>query len=153
MTPDENLAYLSFDPGITTGWAQFNAKGELKGLGQVDILGLYAMLEALYIRQHPLQAVIVEDYKLFQHKAMQQSGSRLETVKVIGALEAFAHRAGVALVLQPPTIKRIAEKWSGMKPPSNHSISHQIDAYNHGYYYLVNHKVVKPIILTRNQEK
>jgi hypothetical protein len=70
-------------------------------------------------------------------KEKAQIGSRFETVQVIGAIRQWAAREHAHIVLQPASIKPIAEKWTGIKPSGAHNKnSHWIDAVNHTAYYL-----------------
>jgi hypothetical protein len=87
--------------------------------------------------------VIVEDFTLYKSKALQQSGSKMETVRVIGSIESWARRNKSVLVKQPASHLTIAQLWSGVKMPSDHRKSHWVSAYNHGYYYLVKQGVRK----------
>lgn len=134
--------YLAaFDPGESTGWATFNAEGGSTGLGTVTTReGLYELLAEV----GPVAIVVIEDFRLFQHKALQQSGSKMEAVRVIGAIESWAYQNKSKIILQAANIKPIAVMWSGMKPKGKHANSHHVDAYNHGYYYLRKSGIIKP---------
>lgn len=81
--------------------------------------------------------IVYENFKLMRGRALQQSGSAMETSQVIGQLKMIATKAGWKIYDQAPNIKSIAVKWSGTPAPKNHAISHQVDAYNHGIYWLV----------------
>jgi hypothetical protein len=123
---------LAIDPGMMLGWAMFN-EGEVTNLGQIHFKDFTQWLED----QPRMDLIIVEDFRLFKHKALQQSGSRLETVKCIGIIESYATRNKVNVVLQSSNILPIAEKWTGQKRPSKHEVGHKICAYLHGEYYLI----------------
>jgi hypothetical protein len=75
---------------------------------------------------------------------MVQTGSRFVAVQIIGALKAYARRVGAKFVLQPANVLTVAALHSGVKRPSNHNKSHDIDAYNHGYYYLETKGLLQP---------
>jgi hypothetical protein len=45
--------------------------------------------------------------------------------------------------MQGSDIKPMAEKFTQVKPPSDHAESHKIDAFNHGAYYLINKGIRK----------
>lgn len=133
---------LAVDPGETSGWAVFSPEGQPLGFGQVrGREALYDLLQEI----GPVKVVVCEDYRLFGHKAIQQSGSKMETVRVIGAIDSWAHQFGVKPFMQPSSIKSIAVKWSGLKPIGSHDNSHHVDAYNHGYYYLQKNGIIKPV--------
>lgn len=124
---------LAIDPGVMIGWAFFDDKGEVRALGQVHLNDF-----AIWLEDQPQpDLIVVEDFRLFKHKALQQSGSRLETSKCIGMIESYCVRYKVKIVLQSSNILPIAEKWTGQKRPSKHEVGHKICAYLHGSYYLI----------------
>jgi hypothetical protein len=136
------VRYLAIDPGDTTGWAEFNETGDLTGFGQVKE---HEFNDFVTEHMHSdLTAVIVEDYKLFAHKAKAQSWSRMSTSKKIGKIEILADLKKVKVILQPANNKSIGYMWGGIEPPSNHSISHQYDAYAHGVFWLQKNGIRKP---------
>lgn len=139
---DSYKFYLSVDPGITTGFAIFDEKGDLKDVGDVKESKFY---EWVYNLDWPrMQVLICEDYLLFAHKAQAQSYSRFPTVRFIGAITYAAWLAKVPIVFQKPDIKNIAYKWAGIMKPKNHDMSHQTDAFVHGVYYLQKKGIRKP---------
>ena len=133
---------LAVDPGESSGWATFDAKGTITGTGICRSRDeVYEMLKSIV----PVAKVVIEDFRLYSHKAVQQSVSQLETVRVIGAIESWAALNDVSVTLQPASIKSIAEKWSGLKATGSHKNSHHIDAINHGIYYLQKNDIIKPL--------
>ena len=133
MIPD----ILAIDPGMMIGWAKFK-KGDVTSLGQIHLKDFAKWLEETEIRP---ELIIVEDFRLFKHLALQQSGSRIETAKCIGIIESYATRRDIPIVLQPAGILPIAEKWTGQKRPPKHEAGHKICAYLHGEYYLIKHEL------------
>ena len=131
---------ISADPGDTTGIAYWKDNGEFIEKEMVDFEQLVDRLEAL----ENVTAVVCEDYRLRQGKQMVQTGSRFVAVQIIGALKAYARRVGAKFILQPANVLTIAALHSGMKRPTNHSRSHDIDAYNHGYYYFETKGLLQP---------
>lgn len=133
--------YLSFDPGKLTGWAKFDDNGEGLEYGQLTIDGLIEYV-SVWTEQHktvPIRVIIVEDFVLFRHKAQQQTGSRMEASQAIGILRKFASDVGAKLVMQDPSIKKVAQKWTQLSPKGlSHDKTHWIDAFNHGAFYLIN---------------
>ena len=130
---DKVSSYLALDPGETIGWASFDENGNGITYGQFRYEVFIQSVEELI---HPdLKAVITEDY--LNHGFMQQKKwSKNITSKVIGKIEVMCELRKVPLVMQRNTVKNIGYMWAGMEPPSNHSISHQTDAFAHGVYYL-----------------
>lgn len=139
--------YLAFDPGVSTGWAAFDEKGDVveKGI----IRGLSDLIEWLDDREDIPEVVICESYAVFQKKAMAHTGSKLETSQAIGMIKAKALGKWKAeYVEQPSSILSIAVLWSGVKLPGNHDKSHDIAAYNHGVYYLQKNGIRQSRIIT-----
>lgn len=137
MGVSDDVRFLALDPGGTTGWATFSDKGEAVGYGQVGGKDtFYDWLDNVSSLLPLLDTVICEDFKLFPWKSNQQAWSQLATVRIIGAIELYCQMRNITLVLQEPNIKGIGYKWAGLTPPRNHNISHEMDAYVHGVYYL-----------------
>lgn len=124
---------IGIDPGKMNGIAIFNGDGSVDGYGQMD---LDELLDWTTEYEEPVSAVIVEDFILFKKRAIQQSGSRMHASQVIGMMKSFAKRKDAFFLLQKSDILPTAEKISGVKMPADHSISHQISAYNHAYFWM-----------------
>ncbi len=131
---------IGIDPGLMNGIATFYGDGRPKGLGQ---LTLDEMVEWADSYEPEVSVLVVEDFVTFKKRALQQAGSRQHASQVIGLMKGFAKRKKAHLVLQPASILDTAVKWSQVKMPSDHSISHQISAYNHAYYWMVNAGVIE----------
>lgn len=128
------VVYVALDPGETTGWAKFDADGEIVAYGQ------YVQMDQVkWLTQNvtdSVKTVIVEDYRNYSWQK-QARWSRNQTSKNIGAIEMLCSMRGIPVVLQPANIKVIGYKWAGLgEAPSNHNISHQYDAVAHGVYWL-----------------
>lgn len=131
---------LVVDPGDTTGYALFYDDGELYVKNQGDFLHVMEMLQnTLHIER-----IVVEDYRLRAGKQAQQTGSRFQAVQVIGALKYHAFLHDIPFELATVQAKTLGSMYSGVKPPSDHKKSHEIDAYNIGIYWLVDNKVIEP---------
>ena len=129
---------LAVDPGKVNGISIFRA-GKVVSIDQVHLDDLPTFLSKFKDDYGHRDNVVVvyENFKLFKGRAIQQSGSSMEASQAIGQLKMVAAQNRWKIYDQPPSIKPIAQKWSGSKPPKNHSQSHQIDAYNHGVYWLI----------------
>jgi len=136
MVSDVELAW-GFDPGYSTGWALLNwVDGEQLDEGTIPFPD---MPEFLFDKGEMLErtrAIVVEDFALRGGKEKAQIGSHFETVQVIGMLRLWAASAGLSIHLQAPSIKPIAQRFTGRVPKGAHSKSHPVDAYNHVAYYL-----------------
>jgi hypothetical protein len=130
------IAYIAFDPGGTTGWYTFDEEGKDIFFGQC--VGEDELIKFLDECEPPTKMVIIEDFKLFSHKAIQQSGSQMIAPQIIGILKLYCNKWKVPYVLQPSNILTIAQLWSGVKVDGKggHAQSHWKSAFNHGVYYL-----------------
>lgn len=131
---------ISVDPGETSGISYWSDKGEFVEKEMLTQEELFDKIEKL----ENVTTIVCEDYRLRQGKQMVQTGSRFVAVQIIGALKAYAQRVGANFVLQPANVLTVAALHSGVKRPSNHSRSHDIDAYNHGYYYFETKGLLQP---------
>jgi hypothetical protein len=134
------MGYLAIDPGGTNGWAFFNNSGFCEEFGQGDRDELKEFFKEYFDQ---IDTVIIENFKLFKKKALQQSGSDMVASRVIGAVEEWCKDGKKTLVKQDSSILSIAQLWSGRKMPKNHAQSHWVAAYNHGYYYLAKNGIIK----------
>jgi len=131
---------ISVDPGETTGIAYWSDTGEFLEKEALTEEEIFDKIENLV----DVSVVVCEDYRLRQGKQMVQTGSRFVAVQIIGALKSYARRVGAKFVLQPANVLTVAALHSGTKRPSNHANSHDIDAYNHGYYYFETKGLLQP---------
>ena len=131
---------LFVDPGDTSGLALFTDKGTETQRWQADFRTLCTDLTYL----QKLDRIVVEDYRLQRGKQAQQTGSRFQAVQVIGALKYHAHMYDAEFNLVNNQAKTLGAMYSGEKQPSDHSKSHQVDAYNIGIYWLVKNNVIAP---------
>jgi hypothetical protein len=93
-----------------------------------------------------VQALIIEEFRLYKGKALAQSGSAMLTAEMIGALKWIAGVYKVPVVLQPAAIKiptRAQCKARNFDWQDRKS-GHASDARLHAWYYLLrNRKVVR----------
>lgn len=130
--------YLALDPGNSTGWATFTEKGDLIEFGTVrKRTEVYELLE-----KFQPEVLIVEDW--ITRQGINLGGTKLEVIRVIGAVECWAYFNNATVHLQPNTIKSIGYTWAGMRKPKNHDQSHETDAYVHGVYWLQKNGIRKP---------
>lgn len=135
---------LAVDPGKSTGWVVF-LSGKMVEFGiDRSIDEFDDRIDYIEERYGEPDVVVVELFKLFKHKALQQSGSELEAVQVIGMMKRQAKKWSAEYVTQHSNILSTAVIWSKLPMPSNHKNSHWIAAYNHGIYYLVKNNMILP---------
>lgn len=137
--------YLAIDPGDTSGWASFDDQGNLIQMGQFT--DRHFTKEITDLLDSSLLHVIIEDYVLFQHKAMAQTnkrGRKLDTAKKVGKIEMLCDLRGVEYTKQESSKYKIGAMWGGFQIPTNHDISHQYVAAAHGVFWLQQHGIRKP---------
>jgi hypothetical protein len=132
---------ISVDPGETTGIAFWEDDGTFISR---TVHTLDDILDFTASGNENITTIVCEDYRLRQGKQMVQTGSRFVAVQIIGALKSMAKRVGAKFVLQPAQVLTVASLHSGVKRPSNHAKSHDIDAYNHGYYFFETKGLLQP---------
>lgn len=139
---ENTLKVLGVDPGYTTGWSLNEDNTELES-GQVTFDEIVEWLNTHY--WVGINYLVIEDFSLFKGKALAQIGSKFETCQVIGMFKLWADIHRIPVIMQAPTIKSFATKYSGRKVPSNHSLSHSTDAYLHAVFFLQQHGHFKTI--------
>jgi hypothetical protein len=142
-TRRENISpglLLCLDPGDTTGYAVFRA-GVLKASGQfrVDPTTL-AKFHSLMSHYKP-DLLVVENYRVYQHKLKQHANSTVPTIQYIGAIRSFAQLLGIPIVFQWAfqakgfgTDYRLREL--GLYQPNRR---HANDAIRHAVYWYIFH--------------
>lgn len=151
MTQQHNWIYIAIDPGKTTGVACWDETCKDK-TGQPVYVEQFSRKDLTHFLFNKLpgrgtRVIIYEDYKILKHKANMHIGSELPAVEVIGEIKAAAYLLKIETVAQPAQILPIAQKWSGLKLPSDHSISHWPSAFNHGFYWLQRNGLITPRVL------
>lgn len=135
----------------TTGWALF-VDGKLIEFGRVEAKhhpsqeSYWAAISGL-MSKFVLDTVVCESYRLFEHKAKQQSWSELETPQLIGHLRMACWYRNIKLVFQDPNDKvRVADeqlvKMGVLEKKGNKyyclgrpTVIHERDAIRHGIFY------------------
>lgn len=158
------MKVLSFDPSGnynegkgTTGYALGHYLGKEKSatieLGDISAADYnsrqaYWMAHKILIEQTLPDVVVIESYRLFGHKAKEQTGSSLETPQLIGYMEMVCYELNIPVVLQDPSTKtrhkdeilvamNIVEK-KGIRYFYKGKLTnlHQRDALRHNMYYV-----------------
>jgi len=153
------MRVLCFDPSGSfhegegcTGWAVFE-DGELKDFGRLEAkkcnsIEEYFWAHCLLIDSKLPNTIVCESYKLFGHKAKQQSWSEMETPQLIGALRLRCWVDSIALVFQDPKDKvRVADpilvhmgvleqsEGNRYKALGRQTVIHERDAIRHGVFW------------------
>lgn len=142
------VSLIAVDPGETVGFAWFR-KGDLRHAGQtswrelpdedtIKTLGLF--FQRLLINYEPVH-VVIEDYKIYEHKSKMHSWSDLITPRLIGAMQIICHLREIPLTMQMASSKQFCTNgklrhWGYYKE----GMPHANDAIRHGCYWLLFHK-------------
>lgn len=136
---------LCLDPGKTTGWCLFE-NGKLTTVAHVEdcyddnnvnVVSLLKLIEDI----QP-DFILYEDYKVYSNKLDRHSFSSVFTVRLIGAVEAYAQMNNIK------THKQMASTAKGFVTDEKlkqwgfwaDGMRHGRDAIRHGCYFLLFHK-------------
>lgn len=143
----------------TTGysvWAYNNMEYKLLTVGQIaaidyDSQQSYWQAHIDLLRNLKPDILVIETYLLYAHKAMQQTGSKMETPKLIGIIEYECSKLNIIVELQKAA--DVKERWNDnilvykglLTKEGNHynteqkkSVSRHIrDSIRHGIHYIM----------------
>lgn len=117
--------YIGFDPGPITGIARVNNRGQVIDLAMIPLDELPDHLENI-----PTVAIlqaVMEKYRQLPKRLAAMAArktSKGEVMQSEGIIKSWCKRNKIPLAEQPATILPIAMKHTGIKLPSDHSISH-----------------------------
>lgn len=125
---------LAFDPGKTTGIAYLD---EESTYWMGDTQDIYAYFDKIDLSKTPVDVIVYEEYFVRPEQAKLNTGRNF-TIEAIGAIAGFAARNKIKVVTYPTRIKGTQAKMTQVFPKkATKAISHRLDAYNHGRYYLI----------------
>lgn len=149
---------IGVDPGKNIGFSRIDAEDQKIVYSHKTVIHwsmfcvtLSAMEDFARDSRDPV-TFVVEDFRLFAHKANAQIGSRMDASQVIGAIKYAVSRANgkIELVMQEPSILATAAIWSGEGVSYVHKKQHmpdQLSAYNHAHYYLTTKGLLRHRVL------
>lgn len=164
------MKLLSFDPsgnydegkgttgyGISTDGHMPHKLGDIAA-GSFESKHAYWFAHRELIEKVFPDIIVIESYRLFGHKAKEQTGSSLETPQLIGYMEMVAYEFKIPVVFQDPSTKSrhtddiliksgVIEK-RGNKYFYKGELTnlHKRDALRHALYYLRKNKLLqKPV--------
>lgn len=130
---------LAVDPGKSTGFALFSSEDNFHW--KKDRIGVrtdrFLFYETLDL--FAPDVLVCEKFVLYPWKSMAQGWSNMETSKIEGACEAYAHRRDIQFILQS-TDNRDIGYMHGQVPhlPKSNPSNHAHDAWAHGCYWVIN---------------
>lgn len=136
---------MSWDPGgslevSSTGVACWNSDGVGQRVAQLNRSELIQFLKEMY-HTADIDLFIIEEYRIYP--GVPHNWSKVLTIETIGILKGFALTNGIKVVEQPASILPVAQLWSGIKISKDKKHSHWKSAFNHGWYWLQDNKVIK----------
>lgn len=151
---------LFLDPGVTTGWALLDGKGDVKDYGQIKGVDGVTNLLIMTHRETPLEEIFFEPFLIDNDKIFRDhTGGRRKTflshiekiaiqttLEVIGAVKAFCSIFKIVLQEIKNVALQAAYAISGltMLPKSQHAESHQYDALAYAMHYAIKNGLIKP---------
>lgn len=132
------MSFLFVDPGLNTGWATFSGIGVPTGRGIVRHVDKFA---EWIDEQEPADVIGYEDFHLFGHKAIAQTGSKMDASQVIGVLKKTKNDWKAELIPYRPGTYRTGMQYAGQKIPKSH-IADDLSAYYLGIFHLITHGII-----------
>lgn len=97
------MLYVGIDPGGTTGWVVAESVGNPVSCGQTkSVTELIDLLNTV-----KPAVVVIEDFRVYGHKAKSLTNNDLPAPRVIGAVEAWCDANSVTLVKQPAAHRKV----------------------------------------------
>jgi hypothetical protein len=140
----------SFDPGQTTGYCVIDIQDDGKDFSvhrcdEIPWEARFANIDYIFINDTP-QIIVVEQFRLYPHKAKVQIGSIFPSVRVIGIIETMCYIHGLAEsrlyfqgagdIVKTMVLERDMTMVAGSP--------HKIDAYRHARLHFLRHFFLNP---------
>lgn len=146
---DLDLAYavLAVDPGDKhVGLASWvggpEPRRETGEVSHDEVVKRFTAWHQMYLPN--AQILVVEEFRLYAHKAQQQKESEMLTAQLIGVLKHVAGELGVQVVLQPAGIKKATRRQlRARKIKQIGRGGHARDAELHLMHFLIKEKLWK----------
>jgi hypothetical protein len=141
------MKVLSVDPGKDkggpksgSGWCYQDPEKVLKWGDTKDLM---QFLKDWDLKADPVDYVVVEGYKIRPGQEKMNVGVPLITVENIGRVKMWAEMNSLPYQQYMPFDKRKQQQATGAKIDRNtpKQLTHRIDAYNHGRWFLIEQKL------------
>jgi hypothetical protein len=140
------MKIIAIDPGKTSGYAFSDTENGKCAVGQsASIAELYVVLD-----EYVPDIVIVEAYKIYPNRAMQQAFSTVPSAEVIGAVRGWCYQHKCDIVLQDAAVRKVVPneffettKFNGLLK----GLPHARDAALHLTYYILKHRLAANAVL------
>lgn len=141
------MKVLSIDPGKDrggpksgSGWCYQNPDKVLKW---GDTKDLKQFMKEWDFKADPVDYIVVEGYRIRQGTVAMNVGIPLATVENVGKVKFFAEMNDIPYHEYMPFDKKKQQQATGAKIDSKtpKELTHRIDAYNHGRWFLIEKKL------------
>jgi hypothetical protein len=144
------IRLAAFDPGETTGYCIIDIQDDGKDFvvhrcGEIEWDVRFANLEYIFLEDNP-RIIVIEQFRLYPHKAKSQIGSIFPSVRVIGIIETICylekiseekiHFQGAGDIVKTMVLDRDVKLVAGSP--------HKIDAYRHARLHFLKHYFLNP---------
>lgn len=137
--PNDGTRILALDPGETTGWAVFEDQS-LVACGQLKVGDLNTLFAV--VRESRANVVVIESYRVYEHRAQQHIGSEVVTIQYIGILKLAAEQLHLPIVMQAAWQGKQFQTDEKLREWGLYQVAHKHanDAIRHGCYFYLFHK-------------
>lgn len=154
------MIWLTLDPGENTGWSLWKDTTLIES-GQDPLWDVIDRVDATLVGEtavtwgetvigdksgNDLEAIVCEDWVLYEWMATKLVWDKFRTVRGIGAFTLLARQHNIPFILQGANIKAaaVAAGAEELFRTPLHENRHQNDAIMHGVYYLALNDNVPP---------
>ena len=144
------IRLAAFDPGLTTGYCVIDIQDDGKDFvvhrtDEIPWEARFKNLEYIFLEDQP-KIIVIEQFRLYPHKAKAQIGSEFPSVRVIGIIETMCyqeridetkiHFQGAGDIVKTMVLDRDVKLVAGSP--------HKIDAYRHARLHFLKHYFLNP---------
>jgi len=135
---------IGIDPGLTTGVCVIDDVVSAREFtivqsGEISWSNRFWFREFFITNSRSLKTIVIEQFKLYEHKAKSQTGSIIPSARMIGIIEAYAYECNLLplIVFQPASFISARGNYTIQVLHQLPSSDHVRDAYRHIRKYLL----------------